>query len=152
MWLRFISATVRGSMLSLPSQPAGGAGTAVVTIIADSPRMSEDQPPESKRLKLGPALQPTLQSALQPAIHPPRPLASTPPGQTLSNSEVSAVRQLITGEAHIPRAGCSPCGLPGSQGRAGLAWANVIVGGEDFELHNGCIHWDWFMAACSYMQ
>lgn len=78
-------------------QPAGGAGTAVVTIIADSPRMSEDQPPESKRLKLGPALQPTLQSALQPAIHPPRPLASTPPGQTLSNSEVSAVRQLITG-------------------------------------------------------
>ncbi len=69
-----------------------GAGTAVVTIIAEN---SEEQLPEAKRLKLS-AGAVSQMSAVGGLGNPALPSMAS--GQTLSSLEVTAVRQLITGK------------------------------------------------------
>ncbi len=63
----------------------------MVTIMADTPQLNDEQPPEAKRVKLTPGV------GGKTVVNPPLPPAMSS-GQTLSNLEVTAVRQLITGK------------------------------------------------------
>ena len=82
-----------------PDLQSSNPSTAVVTIIADPPQVTDSLMPEAKRLKLTPPLPPSIGSK------PPVIAGLMGNGgishnnsQGLSRSEVDAVKQLITGE------------------------------------------------------